>query len=391
MRTHRGVALIAASAAVALTAAACGSSSPSAGASSSASSGGSGGTYTIGVINSLTGELGAVGQQEADGMNLAVSQLNAAGGVNGKKLALDTVDDQGSVNLSTAGFKKLALQDKVPLVIGPGISATADGVAPLSDTYGVANIELISQPAVVDATTNAFEIPAPGSANAQAMVAYAKSLGIKTIALIYSNNPYGQEGLTDVKAAASAAGVQLVSSNSWDSSLFDFTAQASKAKAANPGAIFLYGAGGSSDGLLLKSVVNSGYTGKIIGDLTYSTSTIPSVAGAAADRIISLTAINYGAPDAVQKAFIDAFEAKYGSSPSVLSADGYIAVEMAAAAIKKSPTFTGKDLVKTIESLNYDSLYGPFAYTSTYHAGPGAGSFSPVTFNGKNYAAPSAS
>lgn len=387
MRSNRGVAIMVGSLVLAVVAAGCGSSKGSSG--GSGGSGSSGGTYKIGVLNATTGALGAVGQQEGQGMDLAVSEINAAGGIKGKMLELDKVDDQGSVNLSTAGFKRLATTDKVPLVIGPGISAAADGVAPLAQSYGVANILLISQAAVVNKTKYAFETPPPGVANAQAMVDFAKSRGAKTADLIYSNNPYGQEGLSDIKSQVGPAGMSLVGSDSWDPSKFDFTAQAAKAKSNNPAVIFLYGAGGASDGLLLKSVVASGYTGLIVGDLSFSAAPIPSAAGAAANKVVGLTAVNYGAPSTAEQKFLDAFKAKYGNPPSVLSAYAYVAVELAAAAIAKSSTFTGKDLAATIQSLNFnDGLIGTYNFTDSYHGGPQTGAFKPVSFNGTSYVPP---
>src|SRR6476620_380711 len=112
MRRWRGSAAVVAATTLALSLAACGSDS---------GGGSSDSTYTFGVLNALTGDLGAVGQQEAQGMKLAVKELNADGGIAGHQVRLPTVDDQGSVSQSTAGFKKLATSDKVKVIIGPGI------------------------------------------------------------------------------------------------------------------------------------------------------------------------------------------------------------------------------------------------------------------------------
>lgn len=380
---RRGVLAAATGAAVALAAAACGSSGGS-------SSAGGSGPYTIGVLNATTGALGVVGQQEAQGMNLAVAQINAAGGVHGHKLRLLTVDDQASVNLSTAGMKRLITSDKVPVIIGPGISATAAADAPLADRYGIAQILMVAQPSVVNGTKGVFETPPPGSANSLAMVDYAQSKGVKSAAIIWSANPYGQEGNTDITGAAGKAGMKIVSSESWDPTAFDFTAQASKVTSENPGAVFLYGAGGSSDALLLKAVRQAGYKGLVIGDLSYASSVIPTVAKSFADSVVGLTAINFGAPDPTEKAFIDAFTAKYGSPPTVLSAYAYIAVQEAAAAIRKAGSFTGPAIVKALSSLTYDSVIGQMAYTRSWHAGPNNPAvFKPVTFDASGaYAAP---
>ncbi|CND50900.1 urea ABC transporter%2C urea binding protein [Mycobacterium tuberculosis] len=378
----RGHAVIAALAALTLTATACGSSG------SDTSDASSGDTYTIGVLNSMTGAVGAVGQQESRGMELAVEEINAAGGVKGRKLKLETEDDQGSVNLTTAGFKKLATDTKVPVVIGPGITANAMASAPLAEQYGVTQVLLVAQPHIANGKKNVFGVPLPGKANSQAMVNYAQAQGHKSAAIIWGNTPYGQEGNKDISAAAKAAGIDIVNSEGFDGGKFDFTAQASKAAARNPDAVFLYGGGGNSDALLLKAMVATGYKGQIIGDLAYSTPTIPKTAGPAADRVVSLTPVNYGSPDPETKKFLDDYEAKFNEGASVLSAYAYVAVKMVAAGIEKAGAYKGEELSKAIQSLNFESIIGKLAYTDQYHGGPNADAFKPVGFKNGEYAAP---
>ncbi len=358
--------------------------SPSGGSSGGAS------TYTLGVLNSLTGNLGAVGQQEQKGMELAVKEINAAGGVSGHQLALKQIDDQGSVNQATSGFKQLATGDKVAVILGPGISASAKAIAPLADQYGVANVLFIAQPVVANGTKNVFEIPPPGKANSEAMVDYAaKQGGAKTGALIYANNPYGQEGNTDVSEAAKAKGISIVSSESWDPAAFDFTAQASKVAKSNPDVVFLYGAGGTSDALLLKAVRDSGYKGKVIGDLAYSTSVIPKTAGAAADTVVSLSAVNFGSPNPDEKKFLDAYKGAYNEDATVLAAYAYSGVKLAAAGIEKAGSMDGTAIAAAIQDLNFKSLVGTMAYTKDWHGGPQTPeAFKPVSFKGGLYAPP---
>ncbi len=366
---------------------ACGGSSTASGAGSS---GGSGSTpYTLGVLNSLTGNLGAVGQQEKNGMDLAVKEINAAGGVDGHTLVLKYFDDQGSVNQATTGFKQLATSDKVPIILGPGISASAAAVAPLADRYGVTNILLIAQPGVANGTKNVFEIPPPGKINSEAMVNYASEKGAKTAALIYAANPYGQQGSTDITAATKAKGMTLMSSESWDPSKFDFTAQATKVTSENPDVVFLYGAGGSSDGLLLKAVRDAGYKGKVVGDLAYSTTVIPKTAGPAADTVVSLTAVNFGSPNDAEKKFMDDYKTTFNENATVLAGYAYAGVELASAALKKVGKADGQAIAQAIQNLNFESLIGTLAYTADWHGGPqDPSAFKPISFKGNEYAPP---
>jgi len=372
----RGLTVVSALTALALATSACGGSD-------SETSDGSGGYYTLGVLNSLTGAQGVVGQQESKGMALAVEEINAAGGVNGRKLKLEEVDDQGSVNLTTSGFKKLAAESKVPVIIGPGITANAKAAAPLADQYGVTNILLTAQPEIANGTKNVFAVPAAGLANSQAMVNYAKEKGAKTAAIISSSTPYGQAGSSEVTAAAKEAGITIVSSDSFDPSKFDFTNQVSKATSKKPDALFLYGAGGSGDGLVLKAVAASGYQGHIIGNLTYVSTTVPETAGKdAAAKMVGLSPVDYGAPDADTQKLLDAYKAKYNELPTVLSVYAYVGVKMAAAAIDAADSDKGTDIAKALQGLDYQSILGTFAYTDEYRGGPtDPASFKPVSFD----------
>ena len=345
-------------------------------------------TYTFGVLNSLTGDLGAVGQQERKGIDLAIEQINKGGGVDGHKLAVDYFDDQGSVNQTTAGFKQL-VGKKEAVILGPGITASSKAVAPLADQYGVAEVLFVAQPATVNGTKNVFETAPPQDAASQAMVDYASKAGAKTAALITATNPYGQNGNTGVSNAAKKAGMNIVSNDTWDPSKFDFTAQASKAAELNPDVVFLYGAGGTSDALLLKAVRAAGYKGKVVGDLSYSTSTIPQAAGPAADTVVAFSPIDFGHPEGITKTFIDAYKAKYKENPTALSAYGYAGVEVAAAGIKKAGKADGKAIAAAIEGLDYKSVVGTLAYTKDYHGGPEAkGTYKPVSFKNGEYAPP---
>lgn len=358
----------------------------------SSSSGGGGGahsSYTFGVLNSLTGDLGAVGQQERNGIELAVQEINAKGGADGHKIKLTYFDDQGSVNQTTLGFKKLATSDNVPVILGPGITASAKAIKPLADQYGVTNVLFVAQPEIPNGSKNVFEIPPPEDINSKAMVQYAAKAGAKTAALIYASNPYGQQGRTGVTDAAKSAGITMKSSESWDPSAFDFTAQASKVASLKPDVVFLYGAGGTSDALLLKAVRSAGYQGKVVGDLSYSTSTIPKAAGAAANTVVGFSPVNFATPDAATKTFINSYQAKYKANPTVLAAYAYVGVNLAVQAIEKAGSADGNKIASTIQDLNYKSLVGTLAYTKDWHGGPQSPTaFKPISFKDGKYTAP---
>ena len=138
-RTRSAVgAMTAVAAAVVL--AACGSSNSSSSGSGSSSSSGSssGGTIKFGFLNALSGAYAVAGGPELNGAKLAVKDINASGGVCGKQMALGaTADDQGQANLSVAGLRKLAQQDNLSYIIGPGITPPGLADGPIAESLKV--------------------------------------------------------------------------------------------------------------------------------------------------------------------------------------------------------------------------------------------------------------
>src|SRR5947209_11073235 len=88
------------------------------------------GTTKIGVITSITGSLAAFGEAHKNGYAIALDEINAKGGVLGKKLSLDTYDDQSKPDQAVQGVSKLVDQDRVPLVLGSYSSESTKAIVP---------------------------------------------------------------------------------------------------------------------------------------------------------------------------------------------------------------------------------------------------------------------
>lgn len=343
----------------------------------------------IGAMNATTGSLGFVGKAEITGMKMAIKQINAAGGVKGKKLSIDLLDDQGSVNTGTTNFKRLAA--KYPVIMGPGITAVAQATASLAAKNKVVMMTFVGQPEVTEGTDYVFEIVGSQNSNSQAMVDYMKKLGVTKAGILAINDAYGTNGLKLIKAAASQSGITISSTNTFNSDAFDFSPQASAIVKENPPALFLNGSGDASTPQVLKAVRDAGYKGPIVGDVTLATTDLPKIAGAAADTITALSQIDYATPDEVTKKFFTDYAAENGGAdPSSLNAEGFDAVQVVAKALEKTGcATTGDKVVKALEDVSYDGVLGTHDYAPGKHAGSDATSFTPVTFKDGKFATPS--
>lgn len=339
--------------------------------------------YTVGMIDATTGIYGPVGVDELDGAKLAISQINSSGGVNGHQLKLSIVDDQGSVSLSTVGFKKLAVEDSIPVILGPGITPPAEADAPLAQQYKAVELNLVAQPVTWQGRPYVFSMVTSQTVLADAMMKYMATVNhVTKVQILYANVPFSAAGMKELTAAAQKYGVTILGTNSWDVTKFNFTSQASQVASSNPPGLFLWGAGTPSDAQILKSVVAQGYKGKIVGDITYAEGNIPKVAGnAAASAVVGISQLNYAQPNAQTSAFLDSFKTQYQRPADYLSAAAYDSIYILKKAIEKAGTYNATAIAKAMNGLSYQGTNGAYSFSASYRGGPNGDSYVPITFD----------
>src|SRR5260370_15206143 len=149
----------------------------------------------IGVITSLTGSQAAFGAAHKNGYLIALDEINAKGGVLGKKIELDFYDDQGKPDQAVHGAAKLVDLDHVPIVLGSYSSETTKAILPAATQR---QVPLIIPTATADHLMESqspwiFRICAGTADYAQAIIAFLKANGSpKTMAIVYENTNFGQ-------------------------------------------------------------------------------------------------------------------------------------------------------------------------------------------------------
>ena len=206
-------------------------------------------TTTIGSVMSLTGSLGALGQDIAKGAQLAIADMNAAGGVNGCQLALSLFDDQTSPSVGVDAARKLVDVQHVPAIIG----ALASGVSAAmltSVTVGSGVVQIspsstspgFTEMAEQGRTKGYWFRTCPSDAlQGVAMARLARDAGIGKVAVLYLNNPYGQGLDREFSQAFTRAGGAITQSVVYNPSQPSYRAEVSKALGGQPEALFLIG------------------------------------------------------------------------------------------------------------------------------------------------------
>ena len=230
---------IAAAATMMMSMAACsGGSMDDSGSSAGAASGN---TITLGSITTNSGTAAAYGEAELKGFKLAISEINAKGGLNGKKIKLESMDDKGDATEASNAFNKLAGDSNVLAVLGPTISSTTAAVAPLADQ---SKLPAIAPAATSDSiATGGYLFRTCFKDSYQGEIAAkfaAETLKVKKVAVLYgTGDPYSSGVGKAFAAAAKKNGLDVVDEeNSSSADDTEYSSQLQKIQAS--GAEFLY-------------------------------------------------------------------------------------------------------------------------------------------------------
>ena len=293
----------------------------------------------IGVISPNTGALAAYGTGIVMGADLAVEEINAAGGILGREVQLIKTDDQSDPTECLNSFNSLVAKG-IGLIVG---SATSGCTSAITDAANEEEVCILSPTATADSITTEddfiFRACYADSFQGAIAAAYAKQAGFDRVGIVYCAADVYSKGLFDsFSRACEEYGIEVAAAQSSASlDVQDYTNQF--AAMVNAGVEFVY-APYYYDVIgpyVVPQARAAGYTGIIMGADGYDTTPDYVVAGA------DLTAFNnvywtnhYDPSDTSEKvsSFVKAFEAKYGSIPSAFGATGYDCVYMYKQAIE---------------------------------------------------------
>ncbi len=361
--------------------AACGSTGSTASSSpaASAAAGTSGKTITIGTISPNTGSLAAYGSAVTTAVDLAVSEINAAGGINGSQVKVVNADDQFDPTECLNAFNSLVSQG-IGLILG---SVTSGCTSAITDAANEEKVCLLTPSATADSITTkddyVFRACYADSFQGAIAAAYAKQKGFTDVGVVYCAADTYSKGLYDsFSAACTKYGVNVKAVQSTASlDVQDYTNQFTAMQKA--GLQFVY-APYYYDVIgpyVVPQARAAGYKGIIMGADGYDTT--PKYVAKGADLSVFNNVYwtnHYDPADTSTKvqSFVKAYEAKYNSTPNAISALAYDAVYMYKQAIEKAGS---DDATKVRDALAdttavYTGVTGTFSLDSTGTPAKGA-------------------
>ena len=290
-----------------------------------------GGAIPIGIAVAQTSNVALLGQEQVAGAKLAEKYFNAKGGVNGTPIKLvlqDTAgDEQGAIN----AFQTLINRDKVVGIVGPTLSQQAFSADPIADRAKVP---------VLGPSNTAKGIPeigdfvgrvsAPVAIVAPNAVKAALKINpqIKKVAVFYAQNDAFSKSETEIfQQTVKEQKLELATVQKFQTTDTDFQSQATAGINAKPDLVIVSGLA-ADGGNLVRQLRELGYKGLIIGGNGMNTSNLFPVCKKLCDGILIAQAYNPAQPNALNKAFRDAYLAQYKKEPPQFSAQAFTGVQV---------------------------------------------------------------
>ena len=308
-------------------------------------------TIKLADVAELSGPGATVGTNWKNGIDLAVAEINAKGGILGKKIEVTHTDSQSVPGTARAQVLK-ALDSEPYALLGPGYSGSIKVTAPLAAEAGIANI-MGGEAAELTQAGNAFVFRTSfGQQSSMPKIAkyMAEELKAKTAAVVFVNNDFGKGGRDMVEKELTARGVKIVADLSTEAGQADFAADVIKIKNANPEVVFVY-LNEEESARILKELRKQDIKAPLIGETTLLGQKVVELAGDAANGVRGHVGLTTDAPVPAIADFRKKFSDKYNYVPDHNGIKGYLSVYMIKAATEKQGKIDAKELPKTLHGL----------------------------------------
>ncbi len=332
-----------------------------------AAGGGTEGEIVVGEYGSLTGGQATFGQSTHNGIMLAMDEINAAGGVGGRKIRVITEDDQSKAEEAANAVTKLISQNNVVAVLGEVASSSSLAAAPICQAN--------KTPMITPSSTNervtqvgdyifrmCFIDPYQGEAMANYL---SKQAGMKRAAvLIDVKSDYSTGLAANFERTFVANGGQIVGRQSYAQGDSDFRSQLTAIKATNPEVIFVPGYY-NDIGQIAIQARDLGISQPLAGGDGWESPKLIEIGGKALEGCFYSNHYHVDDPAPAVREFVQKYQERFGAKPDSLAALGYDSTKVLADAIKRAGTTDGPKLRDAIAATK-----GFVGVTGTINLGP---------------------
>ena len=316
----------------------------------------------IGASLSLTGTYAKPGTYQKEGYEVCAEELNAKGGLLGRKVEFVMYDDQSSTQTAQRLYEKLITEDKVDAVMGPYSSGITESVAGISEKYKKVLVSPLA------ATTSIFRqgrkyifmVISPAEGYLEGVVDMAAKRGLKTIAVVNEDTLFSKAAAAGAVELAKKKGMQVVFSEAYPKGNTDFSAMLTKIKATNPDVVvagtYFDDAVALTRQMKELSVNPKMYGVTVGGDLPEFYDTLKQNA----EYIYGATQWEPMLPYPGNQEFFETYKKDFGHEPSYHSAAGYAGCIIYGEAVKRANSLDAEKVREQLLKLETKTIFGDY-------------------------------
>jgi branched-chain amino acid transport system substrate-binding protein len=309
-------------------------------------------TILIGEYGSMTGSESTFGKSTDNGLQLAVEEKNAAGGIKGKKIAVKLYDDQGKTQEAGSAVTRLITQDHVVAIIGEVASSLSLAGGRVAQQYGVPMISPSStNPTVTETGDMISRVCFLDSFQGYVVAKFVREdLKLSKAALIYDQAQAYSKGLKDDFAREfQKMGGAITTEQAYTGGDGDYSAQLTTIRESKPDVVFLPGYYTDAANVMLQAR-KLGLNVPFLGGDGWDSEKLAEIGGKAVEGSYYSNHYAHEDPRPEVQNFVKNYQAKFGAIPDGLAALGYDAAGVLFAAMERAPSLDGKALATAINS-----------------------------------------
>ena len=325
-------------------------------------------TIKIGIVLPLTGDQAKFGEIEKLSFDLALAEINAAGGVKGKKLEFLIEDDTGRPEVGRSVVEKLITKDKV-VMVGGGYSSSV--------TYAMAGVCQQNQMPFLVNTGSAdnistsgwdwiFRLNPPVSEYASSVESLLTSVIKPTsVAILHENSLFGTSGAKEFEKTCEGLKINVLLKEGYESGGIDYKPVLMKVKQLNPDIVYMVSYIMDAS-LLMKQAKELKLMPKMFigGAAGFTLPEFQQNAGVASEKVISATLWHEVLPYPGAMDYYKKFVAKYGKPTEYHGAEAYAAAYVIADVLKRAKSFSNTDVKQALSETNMMTVFGPVKFIS---------------------------
>jgi branched-chain amino acid transport system substrate-binding protein len=325
-------------------------------------------TIKVGIVLPLTGDMAKFGEIEKQSFDLAVDEINGAGGIKGKKLELLMEDDTGRPEVGRSVVEKLITKDKVVMVGGGYSSSVTAAVAGVAQQNRVPF--LINTGSADDITEKGwnyvFRLNPPASEYSSGVETFlAEVVKPKTAAVLHESSKFGTSSAKAFNESCEKVGIKVVMTEGYEAGGIDFKPLLIKVKQLNPDIVYMVSYLMDAS-LLMRQSRELKLTPKMFigGGAGFTLPEFPQNAGQASEKVISATLWHEVLPLPGAKEYFDKFKAKFNKETEYHGAEAYAAAYVIADVLKRAKSLNPDDIRQALTETDMMTVFGPVKFVS---------------------------